>query len=503
MLTDGLDVDTLRTAMLSISGGLMPTGCFIGIDQGSSSTKSAVVSLEGQVLFETRKDLKLPLRAGFLVEHNAEDILHSVAGALKESVQAVQGTSVPILGIGLSCQRSSCLSFSESTGAPLTPVISWRDTRGHNLIDSIKDQGSLIQRLSGLPLTPYYSASKLRWIRDNIAASKQPDAVFGTLSSLLVRYLCGNREDVIDHTHAARTQLMNINTLSWDDELLRLFGLTGIRLPKIVPSGHLFGKTRTEAGDVPLLACIGDQQAAMLGLGVLERGDAGINFGTGGFLMVNTGSELVPAQGLMASVHYSDDKEMRYLLEGSVNAVGDALEWLRTNLGLFKEYQEIDDLCWKAATDTVAFIGLNGTGAPYWETNISSSFHGLESESTSADMVRAAVEGFVFFIQRIAEEIQKSGIKLRNFVLAGGLSSITYLSQIQADILKTDLRVIGGREASALGAAFFAGMQYGAWKTDDIRRMASQGDLLKGETNPGLERRYNKWEKLHRLTKEL
>ena len=481
----------------------MPTGCFIGIDQGSSATKAVVVSVEGQVLFQTRKDLPTPIRDGTRIEQDTTEVARSVSDVLNECVQTVQGPGVPILGIGLSCQRSSCLAWSGSTGTPLTPIISWRDTRGSEFIETIKDRGSVIHRISGLPLTPYYSASKLRWIRDNIAAARQPDAVFGTLSSFLVRHLTGSREDVIDHTHAARTQLMNIKTRAWDKELLELFGLTGIGLPKIVPAAYTFGNAHTPAGDVPLLACLGDQQAAMLGLGVFEKGDAGINLGTGGFLMVNTGVELVPVEGLMTSMHYSDEKELHYLLEGSVNAVGDALEWTRTSLGLFKEYEEVDDLCWKAATDTIAFIGLNGTGAPHWETNISSGFHGLGPESTSADMVRAVVEGFVFFIKDIAEEIRKSGIEPRNFVLAGGLSSLTYLSQIQADILKTDVRVSAAREASALGAAFLAGMQHGAWRVDDIRRIAAQGELVNGEANPGLERRYKKWKELHRMTREL
>ncbi len=481
----------------------MARGWFIGIDHGGSATKSVVVSVEGQILFETRKELPLPQQKGIRIEQSASEILQSVSDALNGSVQAVKETGLPILGIGLSCQRSSCLAWKESSGDPITQVISWRDTRGNDLIDVIRGHAPLIHSLSGLPLTPYYSASKLRWIKDNIGASRQPDAVFGTLSSLLVRHLTGNKEDEVDHTHAARTQLMNIKSLLWDKELLGLFGLSDIRLPKIVPSGHTFGKTHTQVGDVPLLACIGDQQAAMLGLGVLEKGDAGINFGTGGFLLVNTGAELLPAQDLMASVHYSDGKERRYLLEGSVNAVGDALEWLRENLGLFNEYREVDDLCWKASTDTVAFIGLNGTGAPYWETNISSAFHGLESKSTSADIVRAVVEGFVFFIKNIAAEIQKSGIEPRNFVLAGGLSSITYLSQIQADILTTDVRISASREASALGAAYLAGMQHGTWNANDIKRMALQGEVVKGEPNPGLERRYKKWKELHRLTKEM
>lgn len=481
----------------------MSPGCFIGIDQGSSATKAVVVSTEGQVLFQTRKDLAPPFREGSRIEQDAEEILRSITDALNECVLAIKSAGVPFLGLGLSCQRSSCLAWSGSTGAPLTPVISWRDTRGNELIEHIKDRGPEVQRLSGLPLTPYYSASKLRWLRDNIAAVRQPDAAFGTLNSFLIRRLTESRENVIDHTHAARTQLMNIRTLAWDEDLLRHFGLSGIRLPKIVPSAHFFGNAHTPGGDIPLLASLGDQQAAMLGLGVFENGDAGINFGTGGFLMVNTGATLVPAGRLMASVHYSNEKELHYLLEGSVNAVGDALEWLRTNLGLFKEYREVDDLCWKAATDVAAFIGLNGIGAPHWEASISSAFHGLGPESTSADMVRAVVEGFVFFTKDIAEEIRKSGIEPKSFVLAGGLSSLTYLSQIQADLLEKDIRVSAGREASALGAAFLAGMQRGAWKADDVRRMAAQGELVNGEANPGLERRYKKWKELHRMTREL
>ena len=256
-------------------------------------------------------------------------------------------------------------------------------------------------------------------------------------------------------------------------------------------------------GDVPLLACLGDQQAAMLGLGVTEPGDGGINLGTGGFLMVNTGSRLAAAKGLMASVHYSRERDLRYLLEGSVNAAGDGLEWARMNLRLFKDLAEVDDLCWKATSDTVAFIGLNGTGAPHWERRISSAFHGLGPESTPAELVRPIVEGVVFFLKDIAEEVRKSGIESKNYVLAGGLAPITYLTQVLADILGTDLRISGVREASAMGAAFLAGMQHGAWTDGDIRDMTSAGELVKSEPNPGLERRYKRWRELHRMTREL
>ena len=203
----------------------MLTGCFIGIDQGSSATKAVAISTDGQVLFQVRKILPPPFRGGNRIEHDAEEILRSISDALNESIQTVQGSGVRVLGIGLSCQRSSCLAWNGSTGAPLTPVISWRDARGSDLIENLRDQGPDILQRSGLPLTPYYSASKLRWIRDTMAEARQPEAVYGTLSSLLVRHLTGNNTDVIDHTHAARTQLMNIGTLAWDEELIRTLRL--------------------------------------------------------------------------------------------------------------------------------------------------------------------------------------------------------------------------------------------------------------------------------------
>jgi glycerol kinase len=481
----------------------MADGCFIGIDQGSSGTKAVAVSTTGQVLFQTRKNLSPPFREGARIEHDPREIVTSVHEALWDSVLTVKGPGIPILGIGLACQRSSCLIWNEATGEPLSPVISWRDLRGIDLVGEIAGREPFLFKRSGLPLTPYYSASKFRWLRENVPASLQADTVFGTLSSFLVQRLTAEKKAAIDHTNAARTQLVDIHTLSWDQDLLNIFGLDGIRLPEIRPTAHAFGMVQSPAGPVPLLACIGDQQAAMLGLGVLEKGDGGINYGTGGFLVVNTGTELAPAEGLMASVHYSTEKERHYLLEGSVNAVGDALEWLRSHLGLFKEYPEVDDLCWKAATDVVAFIGINGTGAPHWETGISSSVHGLSPESTSADVVRAVVEGIAFFMKDIAEEIRKTGIVPSRFVLAGGLASLSYLAQIQADVLGNDVMTGMEREASALGAAFLAGMQHGTWIVGDIKRMAAQGETLHGEANPGLERRYRRWKELHRMTREL
>jgi len=482
----------------------MSQACFIGIDQGSSATKAVVLSAVGQILFSARKDLPPPFRDGFRVEQNPLHLLNSVQEVLDECIRQVRGSGFSVIGIGLSCQRSSCLVWNESTGEPLSPLLSWRDTRGMDIVRRLARQEPMISKASGLPLTPYYSATKFRWMRDNLAAGKQSGAVFGTLSSFLVQRLIGNKQALIDHTSAARTQLMNIHTLSWDEELLGAFGLAGIRLPEIRPTAHGYGEAQTSAGAVPFLACLGDQQAAMLGLGVLREGDGGINYGTGGFLMVNSGGTLVPAPGLIASVYYSNDREQKYLLEGSVNAVGDALEWVRSRLGLFKEYSEVDDLCWKAATHVTAFIGLNGIGAPHWEAEMPSTFHGLEPESTSADMVRSVVEGIAFFIKDIEEAMRTAGVEPASFILSGGLSSLSYLVQIQADILGRDIGISQVKEASAMGAAFLAGMQQGAWTADDIARMTTpQGETIHGDQNPGLTRRYRQWKELHRMTREL
>ena len=481
----------------------MSQECFIGIDQGSSATKAVVLGADGGVLFRTRKELRPAFQDNNRVEHDPDEVLASVRDVLDKTFQHCHRSGIPILGIGLSCQRSSCIAWNESSGKPLSRVISWRDTRCSDLVQELAGQGPRIFSLTGLPLTPYYSASKIRWLRDHCAEAKQSYTVFGTLSSYLVQQLTGASRALIDHTNAARTQLMNIHSLSWDRELLDLFGLSGIQLPEIRPTAFQYGGVRTASGSAPLLTAIGDQQAALLGLGVIEKGDCGINYGTGGFLMVNTGSSLVPAPGLMSSVLLSTDNDRQYLIEGSVNAVGSALEWGRTSLGLFKEYQEVDDLCWKALTNVVVFIGLNGTGAPHWEAEISSSMHGLTAESTSADMVRALVENIAFFMNDIAGTIRTAGIETGSIALSGGLSTLSYLVQVQADILKKEVSISSEQEASAVGAALLAGMQNGAWTSGDIKRMTQSAETVAGELNPGLEKRYNRWQELHRMTKIL
>lgn len=481
----------------------MSRDCFIGIDQGSSSTKALVLSAEGQVLFRTKKALSSPVRDGDRIEHDPLEILKSVQDVLHEAALSLQASGFTSRGIGMSCQRSSCLVWNEATGEPLSPVVSWRDTRGLELVQQLAPDAAAVFEATGLPITPYYSASKFRWLKDNIPDARTDTAVFGTLSSFLTQRLTGSRRAAIDHTNAARTQLMNIRSLDWDPKLLELFGLSNIRLPELCPTAFNFGALRTPAGEVPLLACIGDQQAAMLGLGVALPGDGGINYGTGGFLMVNTGPKLAPAKGLMASLHYSTGNERHYLIEGSVNAVGDALEWLRSQLRLFSNYDELDDLCWEANTDVVAFIGLNGTGAPHWENTISSSLHGLVAASTFGDIIRGTVENIAFFMKDIAEAVRAAGFEPASFAVSGGLSSLSYLAQVQADLLGKELLVGAEQEVSALGAALLAGLSQGAWTPADIKRMVLPSETVTPRRNAGAEKRYGRWRELHRMTKAL
>ena len=481
----------------------MARACFIGLDQGSSTTKALVISEQGQVLFQAKRAVAPPFRNNDRLEYDAENILSGVQAVLGEAVVSLQASGFAAAGIGLSCQRSSCLLWDEASGEPLSPVLSWRDRRGSPLIESIRAQEARVFETTGLPLTPYYSASKLKWLGENLPAAKKGTAVLGPLSSFLVQRLTSSKKAVVDHTQAARTQLLNIRSLEWDPALLELFGLSGARLPEIVSVIREYGAVMTAAGPVPLRVCIGDQQAAMAGLGVLEQGDGGINYGTGGFLMVNSGTALVTAPNLMASVHYSTDRERHYLLEGSVNAAGDALEWLRTGLRLFKEYDEVDDLCWQAATDVVAFVGLNGTGAPHWEDSISSAFHGLSPASGPADIIRGTVEGIAFFVKDIAGQIRSAGLEPHCFSVSGGLSSLSYLVQVQADLLGMDLCMSNQQEVSALGAALLAGMARDVWSPSGIKQLVGRGETVFPRHNAGAAKRYRRWQELHRMTRDL
>ena len=476
----------------------MTKGYFIGIDQGSSSTKAIAVDSDGHFLGGSRRDLSPPVREGDRVEHDPEEVLASVRQVIDEVFDHACATGHPLLGLGLSCQRSSCLLWEAGTGAPLSPVLSWRDTRGSAMVDDLASETASIFDRTGLPLTPYYAASKLRWLWDNIPAARESGSVLGTLSSFLCQRMTGASAPLIDHTHAARTQLMDIRSMTWDRELIGLFGLEGVRLPEIVPTAHQYGLVATRQGSAPLLACLGDQQAAMLGLGVADERRGGINYGTGGFLMVNTGTSLVPVPRLMASVHFSTADRTSYLVEGSVNAVGDGLAWLRTNFGLFRRDSELEPLCRTASTDVAVFLGLNGTGAPHWERDIGSAIQGLTPHSTAADIVRGAVEGIAFFMADIAAALRASNIRPMTFTVSGGLSSLRYLVEAQAALLGSPLLICDGRETSALGAAFLAGLGLGAWTIKDLDRLLPTATSVDPLQDKGLEQRYHAWQALHR-----
>ncbi len=481
----------------------MERGCFIGIDQGSSTTKAVVIGRDGKVLFRAKRELSAPFREGNRVEQDPEEILRSVREVLNETALQAREGSVPILGAGLSCQRSSCLVWNEASGEALSPVISWRDTRGAALVGGLAEHKERVFTISGLPLTPYYAASKFHWLLENMPPAREKAAVFGTLSSFLVQRLTGSRQAAIDHTNAARTQLMDIGTLAWAPELLELFGLQDIRLPEIVPTVSAYGTMTTPAGPFPLLACIGDQQAALLGLGVTGEGEWGVNYGTGAFLLANTGTIVRRAPGLLSSVHYSINGERLYLLEGSVNAAGDALEWLRSRFGLFGGFDDVDDLCWKATDDVVAFLGLNGIGAPHWEAGIASALYGLTAGSGPEDIVRAAVEGIAFFVQDIADAMKTAGLVPTSCIASGGLSSITYLVQAQADLAGMVLAVSTSPETSAQGAAFLSGLGARAWTASDIGRLVERGEASPPRKNRKLLRRRRLWLELHHVVRDL
>ncbi len=481
----------------------MAKACFIGIDQGSSATKTLAVDGAGQVLTVSRRKLGPPFRDHDHVEQDPGEIVQSIRESLRETIGYAQSAGFTVQGAGLSCQRSSCLVWDQETGKPLSPVLSWRDLRGAALVRGLAPEGPRVFARTGLPLTPYYSAAKFRWLRENVPAAEPSPAVFGTLSSFQVRMLTGAHQDRIDHANAQRTQLLNVRTLAWDPEQLALFGLSGVTLPAPTPTCTEFGEIVLLRPHIPLLACTGDQQAALFGLGVLEPGDGGINYGTGGFLLAPTGNDPPDVPGLMRSVFFTTPCSRSDAIEGSVNAVGDALAWLRDRFGFFSDLTTVDALCSQAQGDAVAFLGLNGIGAPYWEEDCSTAFAGLSAESGPAEIVRAVVEGIAFFLRDIADRIAAAGLAPARYTVSGGLANLKALVRAQANILGRELRISSEQEASALGAAFLAGMQYGAWTPATLRAMTRHNEIVMPQADPGLERRHRRWRTLHQAVREL
>ncbi|HEX7322868.1 MAG TPA: glycerol kinase GlpK [Mycobacterium sp.] len=463
---------------------LATSGDFIAsIDQGTTSTRCIIFDHDGAEVGSHRIEHEQILpRAGW-VEHNPFEIWESAAATLISALNTTKLHANDLAAVGITNQRETTLVWNKKTGRPYCNAIVWQDTRTDH-IAAMLDQdgrGDVIRRKAGLPPATYFSAGKLQWILENVegvrADAERGDALFGTCDTWLLWNLTGGPgagAHLTDVTNASRTMLMNLETLDWDDELLSLFSIPRSMLPKIVPSSsrRRYGVTSGTGpmrGEVPITGVLGDQQSAMVGQVCLSAGDAKNTYGTGNFLLVNTGEKIVHSKnGLLTTVCYQfGDAKPVYALEGSIAVTGSAVQWLRDQLGIISGAAQSETLALQVADNGgVYFVpAFSGLFAPYWRSDARGAIVGLSRFNTNAHLARATLESICYQSRDVVDAMESdSGVHLEVLKVDGGITANDLCMQIQADVLGVDVVKPVVSETTALGAAYAAGLGVGFWK---------------------------------------
>jgi glycerol kinase len=462
----------------------------LAIDQGT--TGSTVLVFDDKLQLRARGYREFPQhypRPGW-VEHDPEEIWVSVRGAITDALHA-SGSGVDptqIAAIGITNQRETTLLWERSTGRPLSNAIVWQDRRTAELCHKLKADGleAEFRKATGLVLDPYFSGTKIAWLLENLpglrARAEKGEICFGTIDSYLVWRLSAGAAHVTDVSNASRTLLFDLNQMTWSDALCKRLSVPRALLPEVCPSSEIYATTRDVPGlpdGIPIAGMAGDQQAALFGQACFEPGEAKCTYGTGAFLLLNTGDKPVPSDnGLLTTVGWKLGGRVTYALEGSTFIAGAMVQWLRDGLGIIQSASEIESLARSVpdAGGVIAVPALTGLGAPYWRPDARGLITGLTRGTTKAHLARAVLEGIALQIADLIGAMQKdAGLELRSLKVDGGAAANNLLMQFQADVLQKQIIRPRLVETTALGAALLAGLAVQVWKgTDDARRAWSE-----------------------------
>jgi glycerol kinase len=456
---------------------------YIGaIDQGTTSSRFIIFDAAGRVIACAQKEHQQIYPQPGWVEHSPLEILRNTDAVIAEALVAANLTARDIACVGITNQRETTVLWDRETGEPLHNALVWQDTRVDALVAYFTAQSGkdAFRDRTGLPLASYFSGLKLRWLLDNVpgarAKAERGELRFGTIDSWLVSHLTRSQH-ITDVTNASRTQLMNLSSLSWDEEMLKVFRIPMTVLPRIVSSSEVYAEiAHGPLKGVPIAGILGDQQAALVGQTCFDAGEAKNTYGTGCFMLMNTGTRPVPsAAGLVTTVAYKLGRQpAHYALEGSIAISGALVQWLRDNLGLIHQSSEIEPLAASVADNGDVYIvpAFSGLYAPYWKEHARGVIAGLTRYATKGHIARAALEATAYQTRDVLAAMeQDSGIRLAELRVDGGMVVNELLMQFQADIL--DVTVMRPRvtETTALGAAYAAGLATGYWKdTSDLKR---------------------------------
>ncbi len=482
----------------------------VALDQGSSRSRAILFGLDGKLLAQASAPIQTRSPREGWVEHDPDDILQSALTVIRTVLRRGRQLGREAIALGIANQRSTLLCWDRRTGKAAAPAISWQDRRTNETL--LRWAGPDFIGKTGLPLTPYYSGTKLAWLLDHFRKKRQPiqPLLCGTVNTFLIWHLTGGKVHRTDPTNAARMLLYNLTLGDWDPALLRHFKIPRQILPEILPTQSHFGDALIDGHAVPITCSIGDQQASLAGLGGLRPGTANINYGTGGFFLVNTGSRRRKVPGLLSSIAASNKKKTTYLVEGTVNGIGPLFTWLRER-GLVKSEKAIDAACDKSSSlekgaatrERLFFVpALLGLGAPHWDNRVKTTLFGLTPTCRKEDIVRAALEGIAFLMTDIYRAIAEDGsIPVRTIIATGGGSRIRNLVQIQADLLGKPVSVTHDPESTVRGAAYLAGEAAGAAGRKDFQFSPVKETFSPRIGKAEREKGYRQWQKVLALAR--
>ncbi len=460
----------------------------IAIDQGTTSCRSILFNKNGSIKGIEQKEFKQIFPKTGWVEHDPIEILNTQLHTLKELIKNQNISLSEIDSIGITNQRETTVLWNKQTGKPVYNAIVWQDNRTVEFCENLKRKQltELISSKTGLVIDSYFSSTKINWILENSNEAKKTlkegNLLFGTIDTWLIWNLTNNH--YTDVTNACRTQLFNINTLSWDSELLEIFDIPSEILPKVKESSDDFGKWAYNGAEIPIYGVAGDQQAALFGQNCLEKGMAKNTYGTGCFMLMNTGTTPIKSKnGLLTTIAWSINGQVNYALEGSVFVAGAAIQWLRDSLKIIKEASETEEFANASNNEDVIFVpAFSGLGAPYWKMNVKGGIFGLTRDTSIQDLCKGTLQSLAFQTRDVIKSMEKdAGFPIHELAVDGGACVNNFLMQFQADILNTNIIRPESIESTAWGAALLAGIKSNFFILDDIKKQRSIDTLFKPE----------------------
>ncbi|MCY9806837.1 glycerol kinase GlpK [Lentilactobacillus senioris] len=482
----------------------------MSIDEGTTSTRAILFNNKGEIVGKSQKEFTQFFPHSGWVEHDATEIWNAVQSVISEALIESDIPPYKVRGIGMTNQRETTVIWDKNTGEPIYNAIVWQSKQTSDIADKLKVDGyqDLVHDKTGLIIDSYFSATKIKWILDHVEGAREKaekgDLLFGTIDTWILWKLTDGKVHATDYTNASRTMLFNIHDLKWDQDILDILDIPSSMLPEVHSSSEIFGYTAgyTFSGvQVPIAGIAGDQQAALFGQMALKKGMIKNTYGTGAFIVMNTGeTPTLSNRGLLTTIAYGIDGKITYALEGSIFVAGSAIQWLRDGMEMVEHSSESEQMAINAKDSGGVYVvpAFTGLGAPYWDQQTRGAVFGLTRGTTKDQFVRATLESLAYQTRDVIDTmVAETNIDLETLAVDGGAANNNYLMQFQADILNTPIERASISETTALGAAFLAGLAVGFWRDiDEIKQtIHSRDEFIPNMNAATRDHLYNGWQK--------